>query len=115
MFPYPYEFALSADIINFGLDFARENQMATFRFRAVSSRTGNAIPVEVFFSNQCFGVTPAAPDEYLELTVPDDETPKPWYAMIWNCRIASGEGSGGTFEIVVNDREAKAEVKVASR
>ncbi len=90
--------------------------MAIFKFRAVSAQSGLPLRVEIFMSNKqgntpsdpedkYHGFTPADAKQYLEFTTEGDSELLSWYAMIWNSRIASGEGLGGTFEILVDEKE----------
>ncbi|MCW8884502.1 MAG: hypothetical protein OQK12_04490 [Motiliproteus sp.] len=84
--------------------------MATFKFLAKSKRTQEQLPIEVFLAGQSLGFAPTEKGQYLEVVVNDCSAPLPWYAMIWNIRIAKGESMGGTFELEVDEKLASAEL-----
>ncbi|MCG8611022.1 MAG: hypothetical protein MI864_10850 [Pseudomonadales bacterium] len=85
--------------------------MSKFKFKAISAATGERLPVEIFVEKKSYGYTPVEGAEFLEINLDEPANALSWFAMIWNIRVAKGEGTGGTFEISVDVKSLSADTK----
>lgn len=72
--------------------------MAHFRFRAVNSKSGGAVKVEVFLGGTSRGYTPDRKDSWLEVET-SMSGKFSWYAKRGGTKIGSGESTGGSITI----------------
>jgi hypothetical protein len=86
--------------------------LAEFKFYASSATNQLPLNVEIFIEDRSIGLTPRCEGEFLIYQSKDDSTPRVWFAMYLNSRIAKGESVGGTFHLVVNERVGEVCIKI---
>jgi hypothetical protein len=84
--------------------------MSRFRFRCLNTNNRRPLEAEVFVDGVSWGFTPILAEGWLEGET-SGPGPVAWYAVLWNARVAKGVGSGGDFEILVDEKHSAFEAR----